>query len=74
MDTQKDLIEAARRASGLTQDGAAAACGLARQTYRQREDSPGDFRVSELLKFFEVLTPLGQSIFKDWLDSLFLSR
>lgn len=56
-------FDAARRASGLSTEQVADACGLSAQTIRFREKRPQDYRLKELSAMFQVLSPLGKEIF-----------
>lgn len=56
------LFGAARRASGLTVERAAASCGITRPTYNARERDPVEFRLSELSALYADLDAEGRSM------------
>lgn len=61
----------ARRASGLTLEAAASACGITRQTYQLREKRAGDFHLSELVKLKDSMNDSGRKLLQDALYELF---
>lgn len=63
---------AARRASGLTVEDAAIACGITRQTYQLREANPEDFRISELIGLKNNLTDIGEQVLSETINDIFL--
>ncbi len=67
-----DMIAAARRASKITIEDAADACGLSRVTYQQRELHPDQFRISELVSLHGCLTPLGKRILVEGIENFFV--
>jgi transcriptional regulator with XRE-family HTH domain len=62
---------AARKASGLTLESAASACGITRQTYQLREKRAGDFHLSELLGLRDAMDDSGRKLLQDALYDLF---
>jgi DNA-binding XRE family transcriptional regulator len=66
-----ELFAAARRASGLTIEQAAVACGVSRPTYNAREKSPLDFRLSELHELYNAMDEVGRSLLLDAVNSAF---
>lgn len=62
---------AARRASGLTIDKAAVACGVSRPTYNAREHNPLDFRLGELVKLNGALDDTGKRLLREAIESVF---
>lgn len=62
----------ARRASGLTLERAADACGLTRQTYRLREERAQDFHLGELQGLKNSMNETGQRLLYEALNSIFL--
>lgn len=70
MDT--DVIFAARRASGMTLEEAASACGITRQTYQLREKSPAEFRLGELLGLHARMNRTGKKILHEGVANIFL--
>lgn len=67
-----DMIAAARRASKVTLEDAANACGLSRVTYQQRELHPDQFRISELVNLYSCLTQLGKRILVEGITNFFV--
>lgn len=61
----------ARRASGLTLEGAASICGIARQTYQLREKKAGDFHLSELVALNDSMNESGKKLLRDAIYSIF---
>lgn len=72
MNLDDGKIAAARRASGITIEDAAAICGLSRPTYSTREQYVGDFRVSELVSLRSALDKNGQTLFDSAISTIFL--
>lgn len=72
MNLDEGKIAAARKASGLTVDEAANACGLSRPTYSLREQQVGDFRIRELLMLRDSLDKTGKSLFDSAIATIFL--
>lgn len=67
-------FEAARRASGLTQEDAARACGISKATYVNREKTDADqFRLLELRGLYLALNQTGKPILVDAVQDIFLS-
>ena len=64
-----DLFGAARRASGLSCEDAGTTCGISRVTYSQHENSPKDFRLSELGDMYHALSDTAKPI---WLKAVCL--
>lgn len=64
---QTDLFAAARRASGISCDEAGKTCGISRVTYSQHENSPKDFRLSELRSMYGALSETAKPI---WMDAI----
>ena len=68
---ETELFGAARRASDLTVERAAAACGVSRPTYNAREHYPLDFRLSELVSLYDVLNDIGKELLMKGVTSAF---
>lgn len=66
-----DVIDAARRASKITIEEAAMACGLSKVTYVQRVQHQDQFRICELMGLYDRLTDLGKSILVDGIADFF---
>ena len=65
---------AARRASFMTQEEAAAACGMgAWQTYALREESPRDLTLGNLLDLYATMPDSGRGLLRDAVADLFLT-
>lgn len=56
------LFAAARRASGVTIDRAAEACGVSRPTVVSRERDPGQYRLCELAALYAELDETGREL------------
>lgn len=56
------LFAAARRASGVTIDRAAEACGVSRPTVVSRERDPGQYRLCELASLYADLDATGREL------------
>lgn len=65
---------AARKASGMTGEEAAAICGISRPTYLDREACPGKFRLEELMNLYEKMNDSGKMLLSNSIRSLFLSE
>ncbi len=63
-DTERParLFEAARRASGMTLDRAAEACGVSRPTYASRERDPSGFHLSEIRGLYAAMDGIGRDL------------
>ncbi len=68
---EPEKFGAARRASDLTIDKAAAACGISRPTYNTREHAPLDFRLGELVRLYDALDDTGKRLLREAVDSMF---
>lgn len=68
---EAELFGAARRASGLTVEKAAAACGVSRPTYNERERYPLDFRLGELQLLYQRLDATGRELLVRAVNSAF---
>ncbi len=68
---ETEMFGAARRASGLTVEKAAAACGVSRPTYNERENCPLDFRLSELVSLYGSLSDIGKELLLKAVNSAF---
>lgn len=65
---------AARRASLMTKEEAAAACGMsAWQTYALREESPRDLTLGNLLDLYATMPDSGRELLRDAVADLFLT-
>lgn len=65
---------AARRASLMTQEEAAAACGMsAWQTYALREENPRDLTLGNLLDLYATMPDSGRGLLRDAVADLFLT-
>lgn len=62
MDASASLFAAARRASGVTIDRAAEACGVSRPTVVSRERDPGQYRLCELASLYAELDATGREL------------
>ena len=70
---ESEPFVAARRAAFMTQDDAAAACGIkARQTFALREDNPRDMTLGNLVDIYESMNESGRKLLRDAVASLFL--
>ena len=56
------LFVAARRASGVTIDRAAEACGVSRPTIVSREKDPSQYRLCELRALYAELDATGREL------------
>lgn len=65
------LFSAARRASGITVEKAAEACGVSRPTFNARERNPLDFRLSELKLLYSGLDETGRRLLLEAITSVF---
>lgn len=64
---------AARRASFMSQDDAAAACGIkARQTFALREDNPRDMTLGNVVDIYGEMNESGRKLLRDAVAALFL--
>lgn len=64
---------AARRASLMSQEAAAAICGMrARQTYALREECPRDMTLGNLVDIYEEMSDSGKRLLRDAVATLFL--
>lgn len=61
---------AARRASGLTVEEAARACGVSRPTMSAREGWPLDFRLGELRALHAAMDPRGRALLREAVGSV----
>lgn len=68
---ETEMFGAARRASGLTVDKAAAACKVSRPTYNERERYPLDFRLGELVNLYGSLDAIGKELLVKAINSAF---
>ncbi len=65
---------AARRASFMTQDAAASACGIkARQTFALREENPRDMTLGNIVDIYENMTDSGKKLLREAVMALFLA-
>ena len=71
MKINSERFSEARRASGLSMQEAADACGIARQTYQSRERHAGDFRLYELSGLNEKLNVTGKRLLSEAVESVF---
>lgn len=72
---QLTKFESARRASGLTIEQAANACGVSPATYANREKTDCDqFRLAELQRFFSALNESAKPILKEAVEDIFLAQ
>ena len=58
-------FEAARRVSGMTNQGCMETCGFTRPTMNERGDNPASWRLGELHKVYRELSDLGKPILLD---------
>lgn len=58
-------FRAARKASDLSLDKAAEFCDVSKPTYVQREQMPGDYRLSELHGLYAGMTETAKPILMD---------
>lgn len=73
MVIDSESFEAARRASGISQEKAASICGISRPTYSLRESNPGEYRLSDLVGLYEQMNEPGRKLLRDAVGSLFLA-
>lgn len=71
MTIESSKFADARRASGLTLESAASACGITRQTYQLREKRAEDFHLGELVKLKDSMNESGRKLLRDALYDLF---
>lgn len=64
-------IKAARKASGLSIEKAAKACGLSYSGYFRHEANPDEFRLGELRKLYMNLSEPGREIFAEGIGKIF---
>lgn len=57
-------LKSARAMSGMTQDEAAKAIGIQRNTYAIRERNPQLFKFGDLQKLYKALNDPGRQVFK----------
>lgn len=57
-----ELFAAARRASGLTVEAAASACGVSRPTLNARENDPLSYRLGELRGLYARMSETGRDL------------
>lgn len=63
---------AARKASFLSQDEAAAICGMkARQTFALREDSPRDLTLGNIADVYAAMNAPGKRLLRDAVAAIF---
>ena len=58
-------FRAARKASDMTFDQAAASCGVSKPTYVQHEGAPEDYRLSEIRGLYKDLSDTAKPILLD---------
>ena len=68
---ENEKFAAARRASGLTVERAAAVCGVSRPTFGSRERYPLDYRLSELQALYKALLDTGNRLLVEAVNSVF---
>lgn len=61
-DDWAELFAAARRASGLTVEAAASACGVSRPTLTARERDPLSYRLGELRGLYALMSEAGRGL------------
>lgn len=72
MASKMNEFKAARMASGMTIDNAAEFSGVSRPTYILREQSPGDFRLSEIRLLYCNMADFAKPVLTDAVN-LFIS-
>lgn len=72
MSLVKSKFEAARRASGLTQEKAAELVKLSKQGYINREKEPIHFRLCEIEGLYNGMTDTAKPILRDAVMDIFL--
>lgn len=65
-------IEAARRMAGITNDAAAQACCLSRQTITQRSQSPDSWRLGELKALSTLMDADARAVLLAGIQEFFL--
>lgn len=69
---ESEPFVAARKAAFMSQDEAAAICGIkARQTFALREDSPRDLTLGNIADIYEAMNPSGKKLLRDAVAALF---
>ncbi|MBR2804404.1 MAG: hypothetical protein IKE20_04580 [Eggerthellaceae bacterium] len=72
-EIKSEPFVAARRASMMTQDEAATACGIkARQTFALREENPRDMTLGNLVDIYEQMSESGRKLLRDAVAALFI--
>lgn len=72
-EIKSEPFVAARRASFMTQDDAAATCGIkARQTFALREENPRDMTLGNLVDIYASMNESGRKLLRDAVAALFL--
>lgn len=71
---ETELFGAARRASGLTVEKAASACGVSRPTFNERERNPLDYRLGELELLYGSLDEIGKDLLVRAVNSVFTQK
>lgn len=61
-DDWAELFAAARRASGMTVEAAASACGVSRPTLNAREADPLSYRLGELRGLYALMSETGRAL------------
>lgn len=61
----ENRFRAARKASDMTLERAAASCDVSKATYVQHEQMPGDYRLSELRGLYSHMTETARPILLD---------
>lgn len=67
-----EKFAAARRASNLTVENAAAICGISVPTYIDRERNPLMFRLHEVKSLYGGMTDTAKKIMRDAMGDIFL--
>lgn len=67
-----NMIIAARKCAGFTQETAASICNISIDTYRSREQNATDFRIGEIQKLANAMSGNAKDILQDAFSSIFL--
>lgn len=72
MSISNEKFIAARRASGMSIDNAAALADMSKQCYIGREKHPEQFRLCEILEIYKGMTDTAKPILRDAVQEIFL--
>lgn len=72
MTLKKEKFEAARKASGITQEKASELVKLSKQGFINREKEPLQFRLCEIERLYNGMTETAKPILRDAVMDIFL--